>query len=463
MIKFGTGGWREIIGDKFTKHNIQLIAQGIANSMTSEVIAIGYDRRFLSKEASIWISEVFAGNKIKVYLSPNATPTPMTMFIVKELGLEFGVHITASHNPALYNGIKLIMDGGRDANTDVIAKLEKTVNGIQNIHILDFDKGIKQNIIEYRDPRNKYIDSILNYVDERKIRDANLKILVDPMHGVSKTSLTIILSSLRCDVDLINERQDTLFGGKLPAPSSANLLELQNKVVEENFDMGIATDGDADRVGIVDELGNYIHPNILMALLYHYLLEYKSERGAVVRNLSTSHLLDKIAREHNQEVIETAVGFRFISEAMESHDALIGGESSGGLTIRGHIPGKDGIFAALLLVEMVSVSGKKVSQLVEEIENKYGHFYNSEKNYTLREDKKKEIINLLFKDKTYPKEFSQVKKVSYLDGLKLVFENDSWLSVRFSGTEPLMRIFSEANSKVKANQLITTMENFLDL
>lgn len=463
MIKFGTGGWREIIGDKFTKHNIQLIAQGIADTMTSDVIAIGYDRRFLSKEASHWVSEVFAGNNIKVLLSPNATPTPMTMFIVKELGLEFGLHITASHNPALYNGVKLIMDGGRDASTEVVESLEEKVNEIHNIHILDFDKGLEQNIIEYNDPRNNYIDSILNYVDEKKIRNANLKILVDPMHGVSKTSLTIILSSLRCDVDLINERQDTLFGGKLPAPSSANLAELQSKVVEENFDLGIATDGDADRVGIVDELGNYIHPNILMALLYHYLLEYKSETGAVVRNLSTSHLLDTIARAYNQEVIETAVGFRFISEAMETHDALIGGESSGGLTIRGHISGKDGIFAALLLVEMVSVSGKKVSELVEELENKYGHFYNSEKNYTLREEKKYEIINLLFKEKVYPGEFSQIQKVSYLDGLKLTFDNDSWISVRFSGTEPLMRIFSEANNQNKADELIATMEKYLIL
>lgn len=463
MIKFGTGGWREIIGDQFTKHNIQLIAQGIADTMISDTIAIGYDRRFLSDEASRWISEVFAGNKIKVLLSPKATPTPMTMFIVKDLDLEFGIHITASHNPALYNGIKLVMKDGRDANTELVEALEKTINQINNIHSMKFDQALQKNLIEFRDPRNKYIDSIMDYVDNKTIRDANLKILVDPMHGVSKTSLSIILNSLRCDVDLINERQDTLFGGKLPAPSSANLAELQNKVREEVYDLGIATDGDADRVGIVDELGHYLHPNILMALLYHYLLKYKSETGAVVRNLSTSHLLDKIASEHNQDVIETEVGFRYISEAMEKYDALIGGESSGGLTIRGHIPGKDGIFAATLLVEMVSITGKKVSQLVKEVQERYGYYYNSESNYRLSKNKKEEIINLIFDKKSYPEQYSKIKRIITIDGLKLVFENDSWVSLRFSGTEPLMRIFSESYSKEDSDYLIQVMTDFLSL
>lgn len=305
------------------------------------------------------------------------------MFATKKLQTDFGFAITASHNPAIYNGIKVFSKNGIDANIELTEKLTKLANAIEEISSIPFDQALKQGLVEIINPSNDYIDSILNILDLKAIRDANLKILVDPMYGVSKTSLTTILATTRCEFDLINTRHDTLFGGKLPSPSSDSLHKLMDLVRSKHFDLGIATDGDADRLGIVDELGNFVHPNTLLCLLYYYLLEYKKWSGAVVRNLSTTHMLDRIAEKYHQKCIETPVGFKHISNNMQKHDAIIGGESSGGLTVKGHIQGKDGIYAASLLLEMVSVTKKSIHQLVLDLESKFGKLAFSENAYLL--------------------------------------------------------------------------------
>ena len=463
MIKFGTGGWRAIIGDEFTKENIQILTQAISDEMTTNKIVIGYDRRFLSDVAAEWMAEVFAANDIIVYFIPKAVPTPMTMFAVKKLGLEYGVAVTASHNPALYNGVKVFIEGGRDASQETTDLFQKRLADGLFVQSMDLEEAREQELVIDYDPKNDYIDAILAHVDEKAIRDANLKIMVDPMFGVSRTSLSIILNTLRCDVDMINERHDTLFGGKLPSPASANLIELENSVIDGNYDMGIATDGDADRIGIIDELGNFIHPNLLLSLLYFYLLEYKGLKGDVVRNLSTTHLLDRIAKDYGQKSIEVPVGFKHISENMEKHDALIGGESSGGLTIRGHIQGKDGIFAATLLVELVAISKETVSELVADLHERYGTLYNRESDYRFTDEDKVRINTTLFENKETPEFHLEVEKVSYMDGFKIYFTDGAWLSARFSGTEPLIRVFSEANSDEDVEKLVTTFEKFLDI
>lgn len=463
MIKFGTGGWRAIIGDEFTKENVQILTQSLVDEMTSNKIVIGYDRRFLSDVAAMWMAEVFIANDIKVYFIPKAVPTPMTMFAVKELDLEYGVAVTASHNPALYNGIKVFTRGGKDASEDVTNKFQQRIDQGILVNSTTTEEALNSDLFVEYNPKNNYIDAILSHVDQKVIRDAELKVMVDPMYGVSKTSLSIILNTLRADVDMINERHDTLFGGKLPSPASANLHELEEKVIDGNYDMGIATDGDADRIGIIDELGNFIHPNMLLSLLYFYLLEYKGLQGDVVRNISTTHLLDRIAKDHNQKCIEVPVGFKHISENMEKHDALIGGESSGGLTIRGHIQGKDGIFAATLLVEMVSVSKKSLSELVKDLEERYGRLYNDELDYSFTQEDKERIQQDLFVKKDIPNFHLDIDNVSYMDGLKVYFKDGAWISARFSGTEPLIRVFAEANSQEDIIQLTQTFESFLNL
>lgn len=463
MIKFGTGGWRAIIGDEFTKKNVQLLAQALIDETKIDRIVIGYDRRFLSDVAAGWMAEVFLANDVYVYFSKKETPTPMTMFAVKDLDLEYGVAITASHNPALYNGVKVFTKGGRDATESTTDALKKRLDGGVTVKALNFEEEKDNPKLEMYSPTNKYIDAIMEHIDEKKVRDAELKVVLDPMYGVSKTSLSMILSSLRCDVDVINERHDTLFGGKLPSPASANLKKLESIVLEENYNMGIATDGDADRIGIIDERGRFIHPNLLISLLYYYLLKYKGQKGAAVRNLSTTHLLDRIAKDFNEEVIEVPVGFKHISENMEKHDALIGGESSGGLTIRGHIRGKDGIFAATLLVEMVAVTKTPIGVLLDELHEQYGELYNLERDYRFTESHKSNIYDTLFVKEETPTFHLDVERISYMDGLKVYFTDGAWVSARFSGTEPLMRIFSEANTEEDVKQLVERLETFLSI
>lgn len=470
MIKFGTGGWRAIIGEDFTKQNVRVLAQAVAHMMaerncTNNGFVIGYDRRFLSDKAAKWMSEVLAGNGIQVYFIEKVAPTPLVMFTVNRRDTFYGAAVTASHNPADYNGIKVFTRGGRDASEEVTADIEKYIDKINGSTIkdLDFYTGVEKGIIKIIDPFNEYIDTIINMIDMEAIKCRNLKILLDPMFGVSKTSLQTILITARCEVDIINDRHDTLFGGRLPSPSSHTLQRLREMVMEKGYDLGIGTDGDADRLGIIDENGNFIHPNSILALLYYYLLKYKKWTGGVVRNVATTHLLDRIAKGFGETCYEVPVGFKHISSNMEKYDCLIGGESSGGLTIRGHIRGKDGIFAASLLIELLSVTGKSLSQLLEEIHGSFGSSCMTEKDFKFSFDEKDRLMKLLFNDKALPEFNYEVERVSYLDGVKVYFKNGGWIITRFSGTEPLLRIFCEMENEEKAVDASNQMKEFLNI
>ncbi|MCR5755329.1 MAG: phosphoglucomutase/phosphomannomutase family protein [Acetatifactor sp.] len=475
MIKFGTGGWRAIIGDDFIHSNINLLAQAAAMYMRERTasadgakelgMVIGYDRRFLSRKAAIWISEVMAANGITVFFVDEIAPTPLIMFAVRKLQLFYGMTITASHNPSDYNGVKIFTNGGKDANREETDRIEEIIAQLteSDVHQIDFEEALQSGRVKLLDPFNDYIDNILANIDLEKVKDRRLKVLLDPMHGVAKTCMQTVLVSARCELDIINDRVDPLFGGKLPAPSSQTLRKLSDMVVERGYDIGIATDGDADRLGIIDERGRFIHPNDILVLLYYYLLEYKKEKGAVVRNIATTHLLDRIAKDHGEKCIEVPVGFKYISSGMEAEDALIGGESSGGLTIRGHIQGKDGIFAASLMIELMSVTHKSLSQLLEEIYERYGVLKMMERNYSFDQDTKARLYKKLFEEKQLPDYHQPIQKISYEDGLKIYFENDGWIIARFSGTEPVLRVFAEMESEEKAEQIIKQMEDFLGL
>ncbi len=468
MIKFGTGGWRVIIGDEFTKKNIQLLGQGLSeliieNNQHNQPIVIGYDRRFLSDIGAKWISEVFAGNGITVLFINKNAPTPMVMFEVKRVNAYYGIAVTASHNPALYNGIKLFTKGGRDASMETTDLLEEAIKKVNDILIIDYDEGIKKGLIKIINPFNDYIDKILKLVDNEAIKDRGLKILLDPMYGVSKTCLQTILLTLRCDLEVINDRHDTLFGGKLPSPSASTLTRLTQLVKEENYDLGIGTDGDADRLGVIDDLGNFIHPNEILVLLYYYLVVYKGWKGDVVRNLATTNLLDDLAKDFGMVCHEVPVGFKHVSSKMEETDAVIGGESSGGLTIRGHIKGKDGIFAASLLVEMICVTKMKISELLQKIYDKYGYRIMVENAFSFKSDKKAKLVNLLYNERQLPTFPFPVKNTNYMDGVKVNFENNGWIIARFSGTEPLLRVFAEMPNKEQADNVCQVMKDFLEI
>ena len=469
MVEFGTGGWRAVIGDGFTRENIRRIAAALARRMLREGtaqqgIAIGYDRRFLSREGAIWFSEVMAGEGVAVRFVNLSCPTPQVMFTVKQLDLPYGAMVTASHNPAVYNGIKLFTRGGRDALqeiTDAIAS-EANALSLEGIQSIPFEDALKEGRIHFIDPRDDYLDSILSRIDMEAIRHRRPRVVLDPMYGVSLTGLMTILYTARCDVDVINDRHDAFFGGHLPAPNPETLADLQAAVRDHHAQVGIATDGDADRLGIIDENGTYVSSNEVLSLLYLYLLRCKGWKGAVVRNVATTHLRDRIAERCGEQCIEVPVGFKYISSAMEQYDALIGGESSGGLTVRGHIRGKDGLYAAALLVEMICVTGKPLSVLVEEMYKEFGSFRMAEYDWGLTQDSKERIRGRIMERRELPDFGRTPQRISYADGCKVYFE-DRWIIIRFSGTEPRIRIFAEAPAMEDAVGMVRVAAGFLGL
>lgn len=468
MIKFGTGGWRAIIGDEFTRSNVEKLAQSVAiiikkRKIESQGIVVGYDRRFLSDTSARWIAAVFAANGIITHLIERHAPTPMIMYTVMKMGCEFGMAVTASHNPAAYNGIKIFVHGGRDASIEDTSEIEDILSTDPKVIRMEYADALSQGLVNVLSSFNDYVDSILEKLDLEAIKKKELRILLDPMYGVAKTSLQTILMTARCRVDAINDRHDTLFGGKLPSPNALTLTRLKNMVVEEKYDMGIGTDGDADRIGLIDDAGRFVHPNEIMMLLYYYLHEIKGWKGDVVRNLATTHILDRMAEDFGSKSHEVPVGFKHISGKMTETDALIGGESSGGLTIRGHINGKDGIFAAALLVEMVSVTGKEISELLDLIYSRYGYAYMSEESFTFTPHLKDSLMETLFDKKLLPEFGYDIEKVSYLDGVKVYFECGGWIIARFSGTEPLIRVFAEMPTKDEADGITNKMKEFLGL
>lgn len=479
MIKFGTGGWRAIIGEEFTKENIQKLALAMSLKIKAEhvedkPVVIGYDRRFLSKEAVIWSCEIFGQQGIRVLFVDRSSPTPLIMFYVMKHDLSYGMMVTASHNPAIYNGIKVFTRGGRDADEHQTADIEKYLEQADKLYVPDLEENgqmpphayqelVKSGQVVEMNPMNEYLDNIISLINLDAIRERDLRIAIDPMYGVSLTALCTILSIARCTVETINSQHDTLFGGKMPAPTASTLRSLQNYVLDRYCDIGIATDGDADRLGVIDDKGHYLHANTILVMLYYYLLKYRGWRGPAVRNLSTTHVLDKVAESFGQKCYEVPVGFKYISAKMQETDAIIGGESSGGLTVKGHIHGKDGIYAASLLVEMMAVSGKKLSEIAEDIRKEYGEIHMEERAYRFTAEEKERIHQTLMIDRALPEIPFEVEHVSYMDGCKVYLKNGGWVSARFSGTEPLLRIFCEMRTEHEAVLLCEVFEKFLGL
>lgn len=474
MIEFGTGGWRAVIGDDFTKRNIQTLALAMSKKIKAEGlqekgIVIGYDRRFLSKETVYWCCEIFAQQRIPVLFINRSVPTPLVMFYVMKHDLPYGMMVTASHNPAVYNGIKIFTAGGRDATKEQTNDVERYIRQIEAEYgadpypVMSYDDALKSGFVTEFNPLNEYLDNIIGNINMDAIRDAGLHIAVDPMYGVSLTSLKTLLLTARCDMDMINESHDTLFGGKMPAPSESTLHALQTYVIDHHCDIGLATDGDADRIGVIDDKGRYLHANDILVVLYYYLVKYKGWKGSVVRNIATTHMLDVLAAGFGETCYEVPVGFKYISEKMQQTGAILGGESSGGLTVRGHINGKDGIYAAMLLVEMLAVTGKKMSEIFDDIRAEFGAIYMEERGCRMSSEKKQQLIEKLMQKKQLPEFDEPIEKVSYLDGCKVYFKNRGWIIARFSGTEPLLRIFCEMPDKERAKQLCDMFEVFLGI
>jgi len=486
VIAFGTGGWRAVIGEAFTLHNVRRLAQALANAVTRQGtekrgVLIGYDRRFLSDRAAEAAAEVFAGNNIPVILLVEDAPTPLITYATALQNVAYGLGFTASHNPPNWNGLKVFRGDGSLLLTAETRAIAAEANRLtpQDVVKLDLDLALNARIVKRRDFTNAYVDAVEALIDLQTIREAGLRVIVDPMYGVSQLTLGIILTEARCRVTFINERHNPLFGGRSPAPDFTALRLLITHIRNEgvgsphqagairSYDLGLATDGDADRIAIVDEQGEYITVNDILLLVYWYLYEVRGERGGVVRNLATTHLLDRLAKHFGEKCYEVPVGFKHVSATMVEHNALLGGESSGGLTVRGHILGKDGIFAAALIVEMLARTGQKISQLRQQVYDVVGRLYTLESNVPATPEMRivipQRLQALVAQHAQSPVQLGDcaVVSISEMDGTKFYLEKDNWALMRFSGTEPMLRLFAEADAPEKAQALIESLREFV--
>jgi phosphomannomutase len=457
-----------VIGEGFTLHNVRRLAQALANSVTCRGderrgVLIGFDRRFLSRQAAESSAEVFAGNNIPVTLLTEDAPTPLITYATARLNAAYGLAFTASHNPPEWNGLKVFRRDGALLLDDETRQIEAEANRLtaRDVIKLELDLALAAGVVKRQDFTNAYVDAVESLIDLAAIRGAGLRVIVDPMYGVGQLTLGTILTEARCRVTFIHERHDPLFGGRSPTPNLDALRILQTHVVEGRYDLGLATDGDADRIAILDERGRYVTVNDVLLLLYWYLHEVRNERGGVVRNLATTHLLDRLADRFGETCYETPVGFKHIAAAMLAHKALLGGESSGGLTVRGHILGKDGIFAAALVVEMLAKTGAKVSELLEHVHDMTGKMYSLEEDLPATPEMRVAVPRRLHEASATHIGSYPVVRVSQIDGTKLYLENDNWALLRFSGTEPVLRLLVEADTPAKAENLMEWLRQFV--
>jgi len=451
-IKFGTDGWRAVIARDFTFANCRMVAQAIASYINSQNLGrkglvIGFDNRFLSEEFAADCARVIAGNGIKVFLFKKASPTPQTAFAIRAREAAGAIMITASHNPPEYQGIKFIPWYAGPALPDITDVIEAELARVLNsgkVYELDLTEASRLHLFEEIDLEKEYTAALLGLITPEYIKAHHPKVVVDPMFGAGIGFLERILGELGCEIKSINNYRDPLFGGSLPEPVDHILLDLKRTVLTYNANIGLALDGDADRFGLIDRDGSFISANRFMALLLHHLLTVRKFRGPVSRSLATTHMLDRIARKHGLETIETPVGFKYIGAALRGNACILGGEESGGLSIIGHVPEKDGILACLLAVEMISRSGRSLAELEEDLAAEYGPVINQRLDLMVRTENWQDIIDRMREYSPILLGGIRVEALDRREGLKILLEDESWALIRVSGTEPLFRLYVEA-------------------
>ncbi len=467
-IQFGTGGWRALIGEGFTLDNVRRLCQALANEVIRQQreaagVIVGYDRRFLSDAAAFAACEVLAGNNIPVRLQIGDTPTPLLTYATAKENAAYGLIFTASHNPPQWNGLKVFASDGSLPLDEETRLIEQEANQLTAADVVQVDLAVarQSGLLQDVDYTNEYVDAVERLIDMQAIRAAGLRVVLDAMHGTGQLTLDIVLTEARCRVTTIHERHDPLFGGRNPAPDPQALTSLINTVREGNYALGLAMDGDADRIAIVDDQGRYVSTNELLLLLYYYLHEVRGERGGITRNLATTHLLDRLAAALGEPCYEVPVGFKHIAASMKEHGVLLAGESSGGLSIRGHILGKDGIFACALVVEMIARTRRTIADMLAEIRSRIGWLSSREINLPATPEMKLLLQRRLAA--SAPREIAGVpiERISTRDGIKFYFAGEQWLLLRFSGTEPLLRIFAEAESEERVDAFVAWAQAML--
>ncbi|MGI6565924.1 MAG: phosphoglucomutase/phosphomannomutase family protein [Limnochordia bacterium] len=459
-IKFGTDGWRAVMCDTFTFENARIVVQAIAayllaSSKAGRGVIVGHDARFLGERFAEEAARVLIANGIKVYMLPHDAPTPVIAYAVALLQTAGAVVFTASHNPPEYNGIKYIPEYAGPADTDITKAIEGKIGlpAAEGAESVDLEAARRDGSLEIIDPREAYFQHLRRLVNFEAIAESGLKVVCDPMHGSGRHYLAEVLKANGCRVEIIRGNRDPLFGGGMPEPTAAQLMPLAERVRESGSHLGLATDGDADRFGIIDDTGRFITPNQLVALLLVHLVEHRSYRGDVVRTVATTHLIDRLAAKYGLQVLETPVGFKYICEHMRQRPVIIGGEESGGLSIGGHIPEKDGILANLLAAEMRAVWGENLSSILDSIMAEVGPVFSSRIDLSYPAEQKTILLKKLVS--THPETVAgrKLERIIDIDGAKYILEDGSWFLVRPSGTEPLLRVYVEAQSEEAVQEL----------
>jgi alpha-D-glucose phosphate-specific phosphoglucomutase len=460
QIHFGTDGWRGVIAEDYTFDNVRRCSQGFANYMVStgnqgKWFVVGHDKRFGSEDFALAAAEVLAGNGLKVHLTNGATPTPVIAFSVVNLKASGAINITASHNPPSDNGFKVRNFTGGAIDPDGLIKIENAIpEKMSDVKRIAAAEAIDKGLIVYFDPAPAYLEHLKDLIDVEPIKQAGLKIVVDTMWGNGAGWFTHILNGGKTQItEIHNTRNPSFPEMKRPEPIPPNINVGLQTTVDKKADVLVVTDGDADRVGIGDEKGNFVNQLQVYALLAYYLLEIRGERGAIVRTLSTTTMLDKLGELYHVPVYETGVGFKYVAPKMTETDAMIGGEESGGFAFRGNVPERDGILAGLYFLDLMVKTGKKPSELITELYSKVGpHYYDRiDRSFSgNRKDREAKIIA------SEPKTIAglAVTRLDTTDGFKFVMEDGGWMLIRFSGTEPIMRVYTETTHKEKVQDIL---------
>ncbi|HLB25396.1 MAG TPA: phosphoglucomutase/phosphomannomutase family protein [Nitrospirota bacterium] len=467
-IKFGTSGWRDIISEGFTSANVRIVTQAIADYVNGRGEAgkgmiVGYDTRFQSEYFAEIAARVLAGNGIKAYLSDRDVPTPAVSFEILRRKTAGGINITASHNPPEYSGMKFSPDWGGPALPETTKEIEERANALMinpRVKDITLDEAKYRGLIEEIDIARPYLDDLKKKINFSVIEARAPRVALDPLYGTARGYLDAILKGAGIEVTVLHDHRDPYFGGHRPEPAEEYLEDLIRVVVDGSYDIGLATDGDADRFGLVDEGGEFITPNEFIALAFDYLVRARGLEGGVARGVATTHLIDRVAALHGREVYETPVGFKYIGELISEGKIVVGGEESAGMTIKGHVPEKDGILACLLALEMVCAEGMSLRKQIDRLFDKSGKVLTRRLNIALTDALKEKLKTKLAASPAAFGDRKVVKTVT-LDGHKFILDDGSWILMRLSGTEPVVRIYVEANSADELMALSKEGERFI--
>ncbi len=461
-ITFGTEGWRAIIAEEFTFEHVRMVAQAIAEHMRSTsraattqpfTLAVGHDTRFLSDRFAQAVSEVLAGNGLRVVLTDRAIPTPALSRYVVAHRLAAGVMVTASHNPSAYNGIKVKEAFGGSAISETVASIERRI-GQRAPKRLDFAQAIKQGLVRRANMLPDFLKGIASYVNLRVIRQSRFKVLLDPMHGAADSLMEQLLSGDRLKVETLHATPDPLFGGHAPEPIGSHLRELSQELKRRRWDIGLATDGDADRIGIIAPNGAFLNPGQIMCMILEHLMTSRNWSGAVVKTVSNTSMIDRLAASLGLKLIEVPVGFKHVAKLMLESDVLIGGEESGGIGVKGYLPERDGMLMGLLVLEAMATQRTGVLGLLRGLERRFGTWTYARRDLTVSFEQVGRFFDRLRRSPPSRMGVVPVARVNTLDGVKLIGKDESWLLFRRSGTEPIVRVYAESLSARRVTQLL---------